>query len=509
LKKHMAISSKPAFSAFDKLISELRNQTRSGRSFGGNLPDLDSFLKRIAPLVPNHIQDKKELYAVMAPLGFCEGFSDVYSATELLIRLQEITTVGLALLMVNSTANRDIETLSMPDLRACDNAIKGLNYQESEDHGLIARVNTMLFSRVSLSVDLTSLSDFNSGVSAELRRRKQSVLHEGIHVVMRALISQSPVPDTVFNHEFIVEDDDFFEDDKSLLLSVASAFFNPLEPTPSGQWLQLACLNYRIGDPLILSFLASGPSGNSLDDILNELPERRAPLKAAFTEFITEIRTRQSGGTDAELRFLEAEKRIGTVVLSVLDHRLTEVQTSKIMRSMSSWVKGLSDVCSVGYDLQLLDFEQEIKSILEPLSTTSDKIPSLASLAMAFQQNIMTALFDIGVPLGLHADVHHLNLVLKLFMTHREMAIPESLQDLHRPAFQDLIEQKKDLVFSCLSRPDLLLKYINRSGEMSQLGAVLNGLVAQGVLSLEDRFSHLTLDHIEDFSLSLFKLDVV
>jgi len=507
IKKHTAISSKSAFSTFDRLLLELRKQTRTCSAAGKNLLEIDTFLKRIAPLVPNKVQNSNALYTAMAPLGWCTGLSESCSAIDLLIRLEDITTVGLALLVVNGAANQGISTLSMPALRAYDNALQGLHYQESEDPGVISRVNTILFQSLPLIIDINALSDLRDGVLSEFRLRKQGILHDSIHVLMRAMIAQSPVPDTVFNHDFIVEDDDFFENDKALLRSVASAFFNPLEPTPSGQWLQLACLNYRISDPLVLSFLASGPSGDALDQLLTQFSERRAPLKASFAGFIAEIRRRQSGGTDAELRFLEAEKRVGAVVETVLKYRVTTAQSDKIIQKISSWEQGLADVCSVGYDLQLLDFDQEIKSILAPTASISNEVPSLSALAVAFQTNIMTVLFDIGVPLGLHTDVHHLNLVLTLFMEHRGMAVPATLQDPDRPGFQTLVEQKKDLIFSCLNRSDLLLKYIDRSGDMSQLGAVLNGLVAQGMLSIEDRFSNLTLDQIEDFSLALFKLD--
>ena len=285
---------------------------------------------------------------------------------------------------------------------------------------------------IGTSVDLTTI-DIVKQEYLELRR---PLVEARLHTMFQQLVS---APFTLTDSHALnpVPTVEEFTPKAAQLLGILSKTMCPglaERSLPiSDRWLALmaAAKGIEISPRIFDSVRATGPIGSALDTRLASL--QNEAVKTAFRGLVSSIRTRQPGLQGIEKqRWETAEQRVGMAVEPLLGKQaIRPEQQAACCELIDRWTVSLRGTCSVGVDLQLIEFQEELATILEGVNQSTLNI-KISSWVVARVSELLRE--KCVLPFGLEQDVHHVNWAIRLILEHMGGAL---LQIFRTPMRQE------------------------------------------------------------------------
>ena len=212
----------------------------------------------------------------------------------------------------------------------------------------------------------------------------------------------------------------------------------------SDRWLALmaAAKGIEISPRIFDSVRATGPIGSALDTRLASL--QNEAVKTAFRGLVSSIRTRQPGLQGIEKqRWETAEKRVGMAVEQLLGKPdIMPDQWTSCCKLIDHWTVSLRGTCSVGVDLQLIDFQDELATIFGGVNQSTLNI-KIASFVLARVSELLRE--KCALPLEFSQDVHHVNLAIRLILEHMGGSSTD-FRDPYAAGMRERVTAQKDSI---------------------------------------------------------------
>ena len=252
----------------------------------------------------------------------------------------------------------------------------------------------------------------------------------------------------------------------------ATLFPDRLGVSFSAKWIGVVShlLGIQVHSSALEVMRASGPSGAVLDGCVAAIPH--AALRDAATDFITCLRSHLSAsGQVAQQRWLSAERRFGATVKRLNETPLSDVQCSAVVKIVQNWQKKLSDTCSVGVDLQILECGTEIQDYLAEKTPNRDSAREAAAwtqtLVLGTQAHLQASLRGV-LPADFASDVHHVTKLMRCIYEKESCDIPDWLLDPDIAGLADRIESNIDRLLAEFRDPAWLFGNVN--GHLQSIG---------------------------------------
>ncbi len=248
----------------------------------------------------------------------------------------------------------------------------------------------------------------------------------------------------------------------------------------SDRWLALmaAAKGIKISPRIFDSVRATGPIGTALDTRLTNL--QNEAVKTAFGDLLRSIRTRQTVVQGIEKqRWEAAEQRVGMAVEPLLGKPdIRPDQAAACCALIDHWTGTVGGTCSVGVDLQLIDFQDELATIFGGVnqSTLNTKV---ASWVVARVSELLRE--KCALPELLSLDVHHVNLAIRLILAHMKVSDSHDFSDPYAAGMWEIITSQKDTIAQGFLEVYLLLDTLHCSSGLS-----LEALEDGGVIETRD-----------------------
>ena len=269
---------------------------------------------------------------------------------------------------------------------------------------------------IGTSVDLTTI-DIVKQEYLELRR---PLVEARLHTMFQQLVS-SPFTLTDFQSLNPVPTAAEFTPIAARLLTILFETMCPglaERSLPiSDRWLAMmaAAKGIKFSPSIFDSVRATGPIGSALDTRLASL--QNEAVKTAFGGLVSSIRTRQPGVQGIEKqRWETAEQRVGMAVEQLLGKPdIRPEQEAACCELIERWTVSLRGTCSVGVDLQLMAFQDELATIFGGVNQSTLNI-KIASWVVARVSELLREKCSLSFEFS--QDVHHVNLAIRLILAH-------------------------------------------------------------------------------------------
>ena len=182
----------------------------------------------------------------------------------------------------------------------------------------------------------------------------------------------------------------------------------------SDRWLALmaSAKGIEISPRIFDSVRATGPIGEALDNCLASL--QNSEVKTAFGGLSSIIREKKDGVQEGieKQRWEIAEKRVGMAVETLLGKQaIPPDQAAACCELIDRWTGTLSGTCSVGVDLQLMAFQEELATIFGGVNQSTLNI-KIANWVLLRVSELLREKCSLSFEFS--QDVHHVNLAIRL-----------------------------------------------------------------------------------------------